>query len=627
MKRVVLFAISIVFVSCAVAMPSRNDLKKVQATVNELMAEDIAAMKGGKQSPEGAAKKAEELAGLATDEASKFLLLKGAFGLYVEGGKYDAALAALETLKAQVKDVPDKVLADIVRAKMKKVSKKDGGTILSYYAQLDRRMRSAAEKAKFAKAVKENPSDKVAHRQLAFATAVLDGWPAALAEFALAGGGFATAAKAEQVGKMAEAADLWWNLSDDEDEQAVLREHAAGLYRQAMDGGKLEGLKLALAKKRIAEFGAEPSASPAPTAVAPETARPEGKAIVLKAEAASPAKVRAQGQPMSLDLGKGVRLNFVNCPAGDMSVTSEETPSAPFRYTITRPFWIGQIPVTRRQLMAVYGTVPFDEYEKLNGKSPFAGNSFQAVDKLRKLHGGEDSVWFGNSIVSRRFCLDLTAKFKRQLPRGYVIREPSVAEWLYAYFAGMGGSLGQIQPTKERSLHFEHGEWHRALEWLQANGLQPNADIGSQTRAVELALIGGKPRQMAPNAWQVHDLDMCHEHVLDQFDLRQSPKVRYDEYKFVLNPWGCTFGDEKAVRLAGVKDPFFCSKQSLRELAVAEIGCLGKCRRAALCMRLGGEVGPSHLRLVIGPDLEKERGVDHSSDQILQARKTRTRDR
>ena len=54
-------------------------MKKVQPTVNELMAEDISAMKSGKQTSEGAAAKAEELAGLATDEASKFLLLKGAF--------------------------------------------------------------------------------------------------------------------------------------------------------------------------------------------------------------------------------------------------------------------------------------------------------------------------------------------------------------------------------------------------------------------------------------------------------------------------------------------------------------------------------------------------------------------
>ena len=48
MKWTVTFAISIGLISCAVALPSRSDLKKVQPTVNELMVEDVAAMKGGK---------------------------------------------------------------------------------------------------------------------------------------------------------------------------------------------------------------------------------------------------------------------------------------------------------------------------------------------------------------------------------------------------------------------------------------------------------------------------------------------------------------------------------------------------------------------------------------------------
>ena len=96
-KRVVCADFAVFFAVCAVAMPSRSDLKKVQPMVNELMAEDVAAMKSGKQTSEGAAAKAEELAGLATDEASKFLLLKGAFGLYVEGGKYEAATGRRST--------------------------------------------------------------------------------------------------------------------------------------------------------------------------------------------------------------------------------------------------------------------------------------------------------------------------------------------------------------------------------------------------------------------------------------------------------------------------------------------------------------------------------------------------
>ena len=94
-KRTILLAISSAFALAAVAMPSRSDLKKVQSAVNELMADDIAAMKGGKQTPEGAAAKAEEL-------------------------------AALDRLSAEVKDVPDQVLADIIREKLKRIPRKNG---------------------------------------------------------------------------------------------------------------------------------------------------------------------------------------------------------------------------------------------------------------------------------------------------------------------------------------------------------------------------------------------------------------------------------------------------------------------------------------------------------------------
>ncbi len=37
--------------AAAVAMPSRSELKKVQSLVNELMADDIQAMKAGKLKP------------------------------------------------------------------------------------------------------------------------------------------------------------------------------------------------------------------------------------------------------------------------------------------------------------------------------------------------------------------------------------------------------------------------------------------------------------------------------------------------------------------------------------------------------------------------------------------------
>ena len=422
MKRAMLFAISSVLTACAVAMPSRNELKKVQPTVNELMAEDISAMKGGKQSPDGAAAKAEELAGLATDEASKFLLLKGAFGLYVEGGKYEAAIAALDALKAQVKDVPDKVLADIVRAKMKKVSKKDGGAILSYYAQLDRRMRYAAEKAKFEKAVKANPSDKDAHRQLAFATAVLDGWPAALAEFALAGGDIAAAAKAEQNGNVAAAADVWWacaGASGDEDEQEVLKAHAAALYAQAIKDDKLDGLKRALAEKRIAECGGGvPQEEAAKEASRKEVASTKTQKAGAKGEAqisSAPLPVIAPSRvKYNWSIPAGKKRKTMEIDLGGEKLTLQGVSGGTYDQTVvTRPFWIATFPLSAKQCRCL-------------------DPDFKAANSdIEELFANDGDV----HVVARmrysktvRLFEILNAKFGGQLPKGWVIRPLTLAE-------------------------------------------------------------------------------------------------------------------------------------------------------------------------------------------------------
>ena len=450
-----MFAISAVLTSCAVAMPSRNELKKVQPTVNELMAEDISAMKSGKQTSEGAAAKAEELAGLATDEASKFLLLKGAFGLYVEGGKYEAAIAALDKLTAAVKDVPDKVLADIVRAKMKKVSKKDGGAILSYYAQLDRRMRYAAEKAKLEKAVKANPSDKDAHRQLAFATAVLGGWPVALVEFALAGGDIAKAAKAEQGGNVAAAADVWWacaGASGDEDEQEVLKAHAAALYAQAIRDGKLDGLKKALAEKRVAECGETASQNGMSTTASRQKS---GSADGVQSSSESlpkisPSRVRydwsvptgKKRKTMEIDLG-GEKLALQGVPGG----TCEET-------TVTRPFWIATFPLSTKQCQCL------------------DADYVSARADVDELFAGDDDVHVGTEIrydeCSKLFGI-LNAKFGGQLPTGWVVRPPTMAEFRVATQDDIpyGGPRGQ---NTEQVLEVYHRKG-RYLEIKSSNEL------------------------------------------------------------------------------------------------------------------------------------------------------------
>ena len=440
--------VSLAFV--ASGMPSRNELKKVQPTVNELMAEDIAAMKGGKQSSEGAAKKAEELAGLATDEASKFLLLKGAFGLYVEGGKYDEAVAALEKLTREVKDVPDKVLADIVRGKMKKISKKNGGAIFAFYAQLDRRIRYGAEKAKYEKAVKDNPADKGARRSLALALSVLGDWKGALGEYAQAGGDEQKAAKAEEAGQAVAAADLWWTVaqaSADEDAQEVLRAHAADLYAQAVRDGKLDGIKKALAEKRIAEVspvgapaaeGETPSAQTPPPA--PKSARESKPAAATnvpvpkkKYDWTIPRKISG-AKKLDFELGGGQKMRFLAVAPGECeALNAKYCGFPPFTVKITRPFWISQIPVTCRQ---------YELFRSLDG------HPMRIKELEEKLRSDKDvAVCAPVSYEDiQAYLAWMNERYGHLLPRGQVFRAPTFGETSLLY--------GQLKMRSYASSNF-----------------------------------------------------------------------------------------------------------------------------------------------------------------------------
>ena len=189
-------------------MPTRNELKKVQSVVNELMADDIAAMKSGKLKASQVAANAENLARDAQGEAAKFLLYKGAFGLYVQGGSYDEAIRAIEHLTDAVKDVPDKVLADILRDKLKRIPKKNGSAIFNLYDGICRRMDAAKEREKLERQLRASPADKAVRRQLAVRCAQAGDWKAAREHFAALGGEEAAAVKAEE-SDIAEAADFW----------------------------------------------------------------------------------------------------------------------------------------------------------------------------------------------------------------------------------------------------------------------------------------------------------------------------------------------------------------------------------------------------------------------------------
>ena len=81
---------------------------------------------------------------------------------------------------------------------------------------------------------------------------------------------------------------------------------------------------------------------------------------------------------------------------------------------VTRPYWLGEAPVTWRQWRAVRG----ENYEGgWNGR------------------GGAPATYLTYDEASS-FCARLTRRFAKDLPKGYEIRLPTVAEWRLAYQVG-----------------------------------------------------------------------------------------------------------------------------------------------------------------------------------------------
>ena len=96
-----------------VAMPTRQELKRAEGPVREIMRPERA----DRKTRADVAKAAVAYAGRVESDAERMLLLKGAFTLYVRQGAFDKAADALRTLNASVPDIPPVVVSNIVEPK------------------------------------------------------------------------------------------------------------------------------------------------------------------------------------------------------------------------------------------------------------------------------------------------------------------------------------------------------------------------------------------------------------------------------------------------------------------------------------------------------------------------------
>jgi len=412
MKECMMKRLVVVGLACgamaASAMPTRKELTAAQEMVTDVTSADMRALKAGTKNPSEVAALHMELAGKARSEAEKYLLLQGAFSLYAKAGDYDEAADALE---AMVRDIPDMRPDVIVEIYNKAIFKSMKDKAPRLYAIREAARRAAANRKRLPaleKAVSVKPQDVTAQKALGECQAELGNWEVALAAFAKADGKVSQMAKAERdaTAKPQELADFWWDYKE---EGNAYRIHAVSFYREALEDEGFTGLARERAERRIKEIEANGVASVEVLAV--ESKNPVA-AGARKATAAM-----AAGKPLSFEIGKDVKLELVHCPAGTFQMSN--APGGPkgdgrHEVKLTRAYWIAPMRVTSEMYKMCDAS-----YDK-EGKS-----------KPSDLVAGRANA--------EAFADWLNKKFKAKLPRGYVFRMPTEAEWECAQQAGAIG--------------------------------------------------------------------------------------------------------------------------------------------------------------------------------------------
>lgn len=116
---------------------------------------------------------------------------------------------------------------------------------------------------------------------------------------------------------------------------------------------------------------------------------------------------QTESLPLSLHYCKGVDFEFRPCPAGTNTLGRKTV-------AVTRPYWLGEAPVTWREWRAVEGKT-YEGGWNGRGRAPATYLTYGEV---------------------QTFCARLTRRFAKSLPEGYEIRLPTIAEWRLAYQMG-----------------------------------------------------------------------------------------------------------------------------------------------------------------------------------------------
>lgn len=251
------------------AMPTQQELAKADPLIQELMGDDLSALRAGKKTREQVGDTAAALAKQAQSPAEKYLLFTGAFDQYMRGGNYEKAHSSLSALRESIPDWKSSDEFTLIEKALRSVAFGKGGPVRERYEALKERQQYALRLKKALSQVQAKPTDKKLQFQVAAYYGALDRWPQALDAF-IAGSNPACAAAAKlekESNEPGPIADAWWSIVDVKPDflSSAIRAHAIDLYKKALTANSLAGLQKLAAEKRIAD--AELAVAQAPASV------------------------------------------------------------------------------------------------------------------------------------------------------------------------------------------------------------------------------------------------------------------------------------------------------------------------------------------------------------------------
>ncbi|MBP5285433.1 MAG: SUMF1/EgtB/PvdO family nonheme iron enzyme [Kiritimatiellae bacterium] len=482
MERISIAAFAAALMACAqAAAPSDGELDAVRGRIGELVAGDIPSGKADAKSRTEAGDKFVSYLADIKDAPSRFLIMNAALTQYILADNADAAAALYD---GAVYDHGLEFAVALAEVKtthnhLKALANKNHPGVNDFKKRIDADVQRLKPVAALRKKIAKQPDDASLHEAVAVELVAIDGWNDEVEkEFSFAGGEFGALEGKSNF----EKGEFWRKIADKHSKRKDVREalciHAAISYQAAIDKNEVDGIEKTLAKKRVEEANEYKGAIEA-----------AAKAAAQKLETLDPVKI---------EFNADTAVELIGCPAGNfmMGDSKDERKTSVKRYhrvIISRPFWMAKYKVTHKI---------WDKFRKYRlNKQDEAMGKWNRVHIAPRKDIDEFFVW-----------LNQQAKFKKLVPKGYVFRLPTEAEWEYALNAN-------ATDPDDLYVRYKEGRLADSVEIIcqigDARERDPNNDFGNRIPGLEVGL-------KAPNRWGLYDmLGNGGEHTLDVIDTKK----------------------------------------------------------------------------------------------------------